>query len=265
MKAEADVARRRPPWTAATLLRGMLAAQCALALIVVASDLPDAILGDFLTVEPRAPSPTVPVSPGNQTRQFDPEKLYVDRLGPGMPSGDGVPTRLQFSIAEVAGRDGAALLTGTIAEGDSLRFADWLEALPEAPSAFALQSPGGVVGEALTIGRTIRETGLSVVVAADAMCLSACPYVLAGGVEREVSRRAYVGVHQHYFEENTYLPAFLLVSDIQIGQGEVMNYLGEMGIDPMLMAKALMTPPDDIYILIPEELNALKLSTIILD
>lgn len=265
MKADATVARPRAPWTAATLLRGALLAQCALALLVVVVDLPANIFGHFHAAEPRAPSPTVPVSPGNQTRLFDPQKLYVDRRAPDMPSGDGVPTRLEFSVAEVAGRDGAALITGTIAEGDAQRFAEWLNALPEVPSAFALHSPGGAVSEALTIGRTIRETGLSVVVDADAICFSACPYVLAGGVEREVSRRAYVGVHQHYFDENTYLPAFLLVSDIQVGQGEVMNYLGEMGIDPMLMAKSLMTPPDEIYILLPEELDALKLSTILTD
>lgn len=265
MKPDADVAHRRAPWTTATFLKGALAAQCALALIVVAVDLPADIFGGFNAAGPRAPAPTVPVSPGNQTRLFDPDKLYVDRRAPDMPSGDVVPTRLEFSLAEVAGRVSAALITGTIAEGDAQRFADWLEALPEAPSAFALHSPGGAVGEALTIGRTIRETGLSVVVDADAICFSACPYILAGGVEREVSRRAYVGVHQHYFEENTYLPAFLLVSDIQVGQGEVMNYLGEMGIDPMLMAKSLMTPPDEIYILLPDELDALKLSTSIID
>ena len=265
MRDGADVSKRWLSWTAPTVLKGMLAAQCALALIVVAVDLPGELFRDLPIVDRRAPSPTVPVTPGNQTRQFDPERLYDDKLGPDIPSGEGMPTRLEFSTAEVAGREGAALLTGTIAEGDARRFADWLEALPEIPTAIALQSPGGIVDEALTIGRTIREAGLSVIVDADAMCLSACPYVLAGGLEREVSRQAYVGVHQHYFGENTYLPAFLMVSDIQVGQGEVMNYLGKMGIDPMLMAKALITPPNDIYILLPEELEALKLSTLITD
>lgn len=70
-----------------------------------------------------------------------------------------------------------------------------------------------------------------------------------------------VGVHQHYFGPNTYLPAFLLVSDIQAGQGEVMPYLAEMGIDPMIMVKALITPPDDICILVPEEPERDGLST----
>ena len=119
--------------------------------------------------------------------------------------------------------------------------------------------------DALQIGQTVRTSGLPVIVAAGASCFSACPYILAGGTQRDVSRQAFVGVHQHYFGENTYLPAFLLVSDIQAGQGKVMAYLDAMGVDPMIMSKAMMTPPDDIYILIPEELESFKLATRLLD
>lgn len=70
-----------------------------------------------------------------------------------------------------------------------------------------------------------------------------------------------VGVHQHYFGENTVLPAFLAVEDIQRGQGEVMGYLDEMGIDLRLMQPALATPPDAIYILVREELERYGLVT----
>ncbi|MEL6809414.1 MAG: hypothetical protein AAFO97_16700, partial [Pseudomonadota bacterium] len=50
-------------------------------------------------------------------------------------------------------------------------------------------------------------------------------------------------------------PAAFAVEDIQRGQGEVMTYLDEMGIDPLLMQHALSTPPDEIYVLLPEELE----------
>lgn len=43
------------------------------------------------------------------------------------------------------------------------------------------------------------------------------------------------------------------VEDIQRGQGDVMVYLIGMGIDPALMRHALATPPDGIYLLLPEE------------
>lgn len=254
----------RRHWNAASVLKMMLAAQCGLALLVVVGDLPTDFLKGLVSAQPRSPTTEVPVTPGNQTRRFEPERLETKQPeGPGFPVDDFVPPRLEFSEADIDGRKGTVRLTGAIKEGDSLRFKEWLEALPKLPTAFALHSPGGVVDEALKIGRMIRATGLPVVVASGASCFSACPYILAGGVEREVSRGALVGVHQHYFGENTYLPAFLLVSDIQVGQGEVMTYLGEMGIDPMVMTKALATPPNDIYILLPEELEAFKLSTIL--
>ena len=68
-------------------------------------------------------------------------------------------------------------------------------------------------------------------------------------------------MHQHYFDENIALPAFLAVKDIQRGQGEVLEYLIEMDIDPALMRHALVTPPEDIYILLPQELTDYRLVT----
>ena len=86
------------------------------------------------------------------------------------------------------------------------------------------------------------------------ICYSACPYVLAAGVHRKIDDAASVGVHQHYFGESTILPASFAVEDIQRGQGEVMIYLDAMGIDPLVMQHALTTPPDEIYVLLPEQL-----------
>ena len=34
-----------------------------------------------------------------------------------------------------------------------------------------------------------------------------------------------------------------------------MTYLDEMGIDPLVMTHALSTPPDQIYVLLPKELE----------
>ena len=87
------------------------------------------------------------------------------------------------------------------------------------------------------------------------------PYVLAAGRERSADEDARIGVHQHYFGENTLLPAFTAVSDIQRGQGLVMRYLDEMGIDLRLMEPALMTPPKEIYLLTREELRDFNLLT----
>lgn len=244
----------------------MLAAQCLIALLVVFGDLPSGLLSGLVGAGTRSPSTDVPVTPGNQTRRFEPGRLPMEPVTvPGFPAGDPMPPRLEFSVTEIGDRRRAALLTGAIEAGDALRFETWLKGLDEPPGSVALHSPGGLVQEAIRIGRAIRTAELPVFVAPGAACLSACPYILAGGVEREVSRRAMVGVHQHYFDENVYLPAFLMVSDIQQGQGELMGYLADMGIDPLLMAKALVTPPEDIYILMPEELEGFRLATVLAD
>jgi hypothetical protein len=244
----------------------MLAIQCALAAVVILADLPDDIWQNLPGAAPRAPDPEVRVTPGDQTRRFEPRQLPSGwPAGPGFPQDAAVPPSLTFTAVDLAGHEGALLLTGAIANGDARRFQEHLAAMAEAPLAIALHSPGGIVDEALDIGRTIREAGLTVIVAAGASCFSACPYILAAGQRRIASTDALVGVHQHYFGENTLLPAFLAVSDVQAGQGAVMVYLDEMGIDPRIMVKALTTRPDDIYIFLPEELQSFGLVTEMID
>jgi hypothetical protein len=252
-------------WDAERVLRAMFVAQCGLAVLVAAGDLPAALFS-ALDAPPQAPQTDIPVAPGDQTRRFDPRRLPTDRpAAPGFPRDETVPPQLTFQTAEIGDLTGVLLVTGEIAEGDARRFAAHLEGLAEPPTVIALHSPGGLVHEALDIGRQVRAAGLPTAVLSGASCFSACPYILAGGTDRTVSGAGRVGVHQHYFDENTYLPAFLAVSDIQAGQAEVMAFLNGMGIDPMLMEKALLTRPDDIYILLPEELTGFRLATDLTD
>lgn len=253
-------------WDAPRVLKSMLIAQCALAGLVVLGDVPSSLVGMLPASGPSAPAIDRPVQPGDQTRRFDPDRTPLDLPeNPYILPDHPVPEQLEVRLLETGESDGKLLLNGMIANGDAARLSRWMESLEQEPTGFVLNSPGGDVNEALQIGRMLRATELPVVVSANAFCFSACPYILAGGLERVVSRRATVGVHQHYFGENTYLPAFLMVSDIQSGQAQVMTYLDEMGIDPLLMAKALITPPDDIYVLVPEELEAFDLATSLSD
>lgn len=216
---------------------------------------------DFARVLPslassrEAPQLTQPVRPGDQTRLYDRRHVPSRPGQTEAPVTDDMPSRLLFQA------DGAVLrMVGAIAEGDAERFDDWL--LTRAmPARVQLHSTGGSVQDALQIGARLRREGATTEMVEGEACLSACPYVLAAGTERRIHPDAYVGVHQHYFGENTALPAFLAVEDIQRGQGEVMAYLIEMGIDPALMQHALVTPPEAIYILLPEELERYKLAT----
>lgn len=40
-----------------------------------------------------------------------------------------------------------------------------------------------------------------------------------------------------------------------------MAYLDDMGVDPRLMQHALVTPPDEIYVLLPEQLLEYRMAT----
>ena len=249
---------------ASRALRWVLGLQVALALAVMGADL---MRGLPAMAPARAPvvGPEVPVSPGDQTRRFAPERMLTDTpAGPAVPGAGPVPRRLTWEATEV---DGAAALalTGAIAPGDAARFVAYLDGRAEPPEVVTLRSPGGSVTDALAIGRRLRAEGIATRVERGAACLSACPYVFAGGVERTASRQASIGVHQHYFGRSAVLPAFLAVADIQRGQAEVLGYLDEMGVDPMLVAKAMATPSNEIYILVPEELETFSLATALID
>lgn len=238
-----------------TIRRAILAIlgfQIGMAVILAGSDLISAI--PQLLTGPRAPALDAPVAPGDQVRRFRPgdlpgrERLSPDRQTPIPDPGD-MPTRLRFT------NDGeVALVTGDIAPGDAARFAEWLPDTTDL-RAVRLHSPGGSVRDALAIGAAIRDAALDTTMEVGDICLSACPYILAGGVARTIPEGAMVGVHQHYFGENTALPAFLAVEDIQRGQADVMAHLDAMGVDVRVMQHALGTPPEAIYVLLPEELT----------
>src|SRR6056297_3234311 len=158
-------------------LRAMLVLQVGLALVLAAADFAASVPAPGLPSLPgaRPPGLDAPVAPGDQRRRFAPDRMPV------LPAAGDMPSRLLFEMT-----DETARLTGTIAQGDAGRFAEWLATRTVAPARVALHSPGGSVTDALEIGRAIREAGLATEVPAERLCLSACPYILAGGVERTV-------------------------------------------------------------------------------
>ncbi|MEL7116960.1 MAG: hypothetical protein AAGP08_15500 [Pseudomonadota bacterium] len=239
--------------TPARAIKLVLVVQLGIAAILFGADFARVL--PSLGLSPTAPRLTQPVLPGDQTRRYD------ERHVPGRPdapdTGD-MPSRLLFEADETA-----LTLLGSIADGDAERFDTWLAA-NRLPETVRFHSTGGSVQDALAIGRRLRAEGVETEMSAGQVCLSACPYMLVAGTTRRVHEDAYVGVHQHYFGENTALPAFLAVEDIQRGQGEVMAYLIDMGVDPALMQHALVTPPEAIYILVADELERYEIATEIL-
>lgn len=242
-------------------LRAMLGLQIGLAVGLLSQDF-QKVIPQLPMFQPVAPALDQPIAPGDQTRRFAPARLpfLPGRRNPGIDT-SGQPSRLFLEVLE----DGRLRMSGSIAEGDAGRFDEWLaeQAAQDVPlpEQVVLHSSGGSVGQALAIGRALRMAGMNSGVASGDFCLSACPYMLMGGVERVVSRDAKVGVHQHYYGETSYLPAFLAVEDIQRSQAGVLLYLDEMGVDPLMMAAAMATPPQDIYVMVAEELTDWAVAT----
>lgn len=200
-----------------------------------------------------APGIFAPPVEGPSVRPYRPDLRPSE---PGAPAMRPMPDSLQFKT-----EDGTIYISGQIAGGDADRFASWLDQNRPDATRISLDSSGGSVADALAIGRTIRAGGYETAVEDGSVCLSACPYILAGGVSRQATEGAVVGVHQHFFGKNTLLPAFMAVRDVQRAQASVMDYLDEMGIDLRLMSFALRTPPEEIHVLDTERMREFNLTT----
>ncbi|MHA6347089.1 COG3904 family protein [Roseivivax sp. CAU 1761] len=238
-------------------LKAALGLQIALGAALVWGDMTATPTGGLRLpgAAPRPPALTEPVRPGDQRRRFDPAAPRP-ATRPGRDPG-ALPDRLVLSRIDAE----TWRLEGGIGEGDAERIAARLGDLKPLPETLVLQSPGGSVTDALTLGREIRRLGLVTRMLPGEFCYSACPYLLAAGTARRVPDAAAVGVHQHYFGESTLLPARFAIEDIQRGQAEVMVYLAEMGVDPAMTRHAMATPPDEIYLMLPGELDEYALRT----
>ena len=229
----------RPRMTTKRAITWIFVLQCAIAAFLMGSDILTAL--PQLLSSSRQPQFDTPIAPGDQTRRYRPGDIPLG------PSRDGNPARPFRSTGDMPVRlfmetSGNTLtLTGQIAPGDAARVTEFLDTRTNL-DLVRLNSPGGSVQDALSIGRQLRGRSVDTTMGATDICLSACPYILASGVNRQVHDDAQVGVHQHFFDTNIALPAFLAVEDIQKGQGEVMAYLIDMGVDPRLMQHALLTP-----------------------
>ncbi len=249
-------------WNIGRGLRVALIAQCIIAALLVVADLNGRLSWPGTGTEAL---PSGPVAPGDQVRHYEPRAprpTYVrPSTDPGIALPADLPERLEFSVVQADGFGDVLLLNGTIDKGDTVRFEGFVEGLETVPETIVLNSPGGLVEEALTIGRSVRDRGFDTAVPAGMFCVSSCPYLLAAGVERTVSRSGVVGLHQHYYDAPRFLPVIFAVEDIQRGQGRTMQYLIDMGVSAELLLYSLNTSPADIYVLVEEELLETELAT----
>jgi hypothetical protein len=182
-----------------------------------------------------------------------------------------VPATLQ--IVAVAPGDGVhaspdstwlLYLDGFIDNDAATRLAAVIESERVGAAIVYFNSPGGKLVAAMAVGRVVRNHGYSTVVGvrttdvrrpAAGTCFSACPFALAGGVQRSMLDGSAIGVH---LAENS-----VPVPDEAAFQRRVRQdasaYLESMGIDAGLLALMSQASHEAIRPLSPQEAVRLRL------
>jgi len=98
-------------------------------------------------------------------------------------------------------------LVGPIGRGDDTRLEEALKQAHEKSKEWEfdrtvrLNSEGGDVAVAMSLGRMVRRAQVATAVHENSVCASACIIVLAGGVERYARENARLGLHRPYFSD----------------------------------------------------------------
>lgn len=91
-----------------------------------------------------------------------------------------------------------AVIGGTITSQDrDALLATHAEASAAGMRMAILGSEGGDLAAALEMGRYLRAMSFDAVILPDAVCYSACVFLLAAGIDKKV--QGYVGIHRPYF------------------------------------------------------------------
>jgi hypothetical protein len=157
---------------------------------------------------------------------------------------------------------GKLMATGTITPGISQSFAAEVGKRGDYVKTVVLNSPGGSVADALAMGRLIRERKFATEVEAGKYCVSSCPLVFAGGVERRAGDRAEIGVHQvAAIHSAANGPSRDEMSVAQNISARCQRYLGDMGVSLQVWVHAMETPHDRLFMFKPDELKSLNMVT----
>jgi len=161
-------------------------------------------------------------------------------------------------ISVVPGTDGRSariLLKGSFEDGDDKKFKHLALDLDDA--VVVLQSPGGMLGPALEIGRAIHFKGFGTTVI-NSNCASSCALVWLAGRPRSMTREANMGFHSASETGKDGEPERSNVGNALIGA-----YLNSLGLSDDVVAFVTSAGPDVVNRLTRAEANALNLPVVI--
>lgn len=208
-------------------------------------------------------------APGDNLRPFRPGMVPRPTPGriarPALPDGTPllrpVPGRMTFSFLTDGTGVPVIVAAGTLDIGSAEELRRFDQDHDAAARYLVLMSHGGAVHEAVAMGDYVRTRKMGTLVPREAVCFSACPLVLAGGVERIVQPDAWVGLHQSYLAGEDKPSPDDAFTYGQRSVADIMVYLEKHAVDPLIWRYAIETPPEQIYMLSKEELLEAKLAT----
>jgi hypothetical protein len=159
-----------------------------------------------------------------------------------------------FSTSPTKDDDVIVTLSGEIAEGDAHDLKALIQRENDDGQTVAiirLNSPGGSILESVKLADIIRDAKIATSVIGTAKCASACFIVFAAGSKKFVSSTALVGVHGASDEsgQETVESGAATVSMARIAK--------DLGVPPSIIGKMVVTPPDEIVWLSPDDLRSM--------
>lgn len=121
-----------------------------------------------------------------------------------------------------------------------------------------LNSLGGELGAAMSIGQQLRKLGGWAVVEQGSRCASSCVLILAGAVHRYVNGE--VGIHRPYFGEDKVVTESGQKSAYKGLEMRVHAYLESVNVPASLYDRMVRIPPEKVHWLSRQELESYSLS-----
>jgi len=118
-----------------------------------------------------------------------------------------------------------------------------------------LNSNGGDIEAAMSIGRLLRKHGVQTAVGEHSKCLSSCIFLLVSGLDRW-GYSDDIGVHRPYFADLKSQTDINEIRNMRFKRTEsIKTYLTEMDIPISLLDLMMAVPPDKIRYLTYEEIK----------
>lgn len=140
-------------------------------------------------------------------------------------------------------------LRGSFESGDYEKFLLEYTSEEEPVYRVVLNSHGGNLEEAMTIGAVIREARVSTFVSDK--CYSACVFVFVAGVQRSVGNKGILGLHRPYYEKKYFSSLTEIEAKRQYKNliKESNLYLQKMGASQKAIDRINATSSGNIYML----------------